>query len=103
MPRALTVAASLALVTVLSAPISRLDCLMGKCAGRAALLTVAFTFSFGSAGAAMVIAHGSSGAFDYSLVVGFALALSLVCGAIGVALGAGGGGRLSRPTSGRTR
>lgn len=82
------------LVPVLTLPISRGACYAGKIAGLASMLGVAYAAAFGSAMVAMFAAHGSVGLADYGVVVMAGFLLSLCCLGIGVALAAGGRGRV---------
>ncbi len=82
------------LVPIVTLPISRSACFVGKCLGRAALATASYVAVFGSAGLAMGMAHGAVDAIDYLTVAAAGLLLLLASGGVGVALGAGARGRL---------
>ncbi|MFQ5720266.1 MAG: ABC transporter permease subunit, partial [Acidobacteriota bacterium] len=82
------------LVPVLTLPISRRTCFIGKGLARAALLATAYTTAFGSAGAAVALAHGAAGGVDFVAVAAAGLLLCLVCGGLGAWLGAAGAGRV---------
>jgi Cu-processing system permease protein len=82
------------LVFVLTLPISRSACYIGKIAGLVSMLGAAYAVAFGSAGLAMVAVHGSVGMVDYFVVVVAGFLLSLSCLGIGAALAAGGRGRV---------
>jgi ABC-type transport system involved in multi-copper enzyme maturation permease subunit len=82
------------LVSIVTLPISRRACFVGKCLGRSSLFVGLYLLVFASAGATVMLARGVAGWKDWTAVVGVGLVLSLACGAIGTTLGASGRGRL---------
>ena len=82
------------LVPVLTLPISRTACYMGKVAGLVSMLGAVYAAAFGSAILAMVAVHGGGEMADYLVVVAAGFLLSLCCLGIGAALAAGGRGRV---------
>lgn len=82
------------LVPVVTLPISRSACYMGKVAGLVSMLGVVYAAAFGSAILAMAAVHGSGEMADYLVVVVAGFLLSLCCLGIGTALAAGGRGRV---------
>lgn len=82
------------LVPIVTLPISRTECFVGKCVGRGGLLAAAYLFAFGGAGLAIALTHPANGWEDYFVVVVAGLLLSVACGSLGVALGASGQGRV---------
>ncbi|MEJ2086285.1 MAG: ABC transporter permease subunit, partial [Acidobacteriota bacterium] len=82
------------LLSIVTLPITRQACFVGKCLGRGGLFVALYLLVFSSAGAAVIVARGTAGWRDWSAVAAAGLVLSLVCGSIGTALGAAGRGRL---------
>lgn len=82
------------LVPLLTLPISRTACYIGKVAGLVSMLGIAYAAAFGSSVLAMVAVHGSVGMADYLVVVMAGFLLCLCCLGIGAALAAGGCGRV---------
>ena len=74
------------LVPVVSLPISRRACYLGKFLGRACVMGAFYVLGFGSAGAAIGILHGPDGWQDYVVVAAGGFLLSLSCAGIGAAL-----------------
>ncbi len=74
------------LVPVVSLPISRRACYIGKFLGRACVMGAFYVLAFGSAGAAIGILHGPDGWQDYVVVAAGGFLLSLSCAGIGAAL-----------------
>jgi len=82
------------LVPLLTLPLSRGSCLLGKGLGRATALGAAYLACTASAGAAVALARGPQGVWDWTAVTAAGLLLGLASGGIGVLLGAGGRGRV---------
>jgi len=82
------------LVPILTLPLSRRACLVGKGLGRGGLLAVACGAAFASAGVAIALGRGSEGWADWVAVSGAGLLLALAAGGVGMALGASGRGRV---------
>ncbi len=82
------------LVPILTLPISRRACYLGKCLGRALVLSAAYVIAFASAGVAVLVAHGRVGLADYLAVAAAGLLLCAATGGLGIALGASGRGRV---------
>jgi len=82
------------LVPVLTLPITRSACLLGKYAGRSLLFSVGYGFAFASSAFTIATVSGVEGLGDYILVAACGLALSLSCLAVGAAIGASRGGRV---------
>ncbi len=82
------------LIPVLTLPISRRVCYLGKVAGLVSMLCMVYAAAFGSAALTMAVVHGSVGLVDYFVVVVAGLLLSLCCLGIGATLAAAGRGRV---------
>jgi Cu-processing system permease protein len=81
------------LISLISLPLSRTACLLGKFIGRAIVLMAGFAVAFGSAALAIGVLHGFGDLADYAAVAGAGLALCFACVGIGAALGTAGRGR----------
>jgi len=82
------------LLPILTLPIARTTCVLGKWAGRAMLLSAGYCVAFATAILAIALVQGTDGLADYVVVVLWGLALSLSCLSVGAALGASRGGRV---------
>jgi len=82
------------LLSIVTLPISRQACFVGKCLGRGGLFVALYMLVFSSAGTSVIVARGTAGWRDWGTVVAAGLMLSLACGGLGTALGASGRGRL---------
>jgi ABC-type transport system involved in multi-copper enzyme maturation permease subunit len=82
------------LLPVITLPISRSACFLGKFLGRTALLVAAYLLAAASAAGAIGLAHGMDGWDNYLVVMASGLLLSLTCGGVGTALGVSERGRL---------
>jgi ABC-type transport system involved in multi-copper enzyme maturation permease subunit len=82
------------LLSVITLPISRSACFLGKFLGRTALLVTAYLVASASAAGAIILAHGTEGWGGYLVVMASGLLLSLTCGGVGAALGVSERGRL---------
>ncbi len=82
------------LVPILTLPVSRKSCFIGKCFGRAVVLGLTYLAAVGSAGIGIATASGADGLADWAAVNAAGLLLVATTGAIGVALGAGARGRI---------
>jgi ABC-type transport system involved in multi-copper enzyme maturation permease subunit len=82
------------LLSIVTLPISRRACFVGKCLGRGSLFVGIYLLVFASAGATVMLIQGVAGWQDWTAVAGVGLVLALACGAIGTTLGASGRGRL---------
>ncbi|MEE8525049.1 MAG: ABC transporter permease subunit [Thermoanaerobaculia bacterium] len=82
------------LAPVLTLPVSRTACFLGKAVARAGLLGLVYLVSFVSAGVAVAVLQGADSWRDYAAVAVSGLFLCLACGGIGALLGAAGRGRL---------
>jgi ABC-type transport system involved in multi-copper enzyme maturation permease subunit len=82
------------LVPLLTLPLSRGSCLLGKGLGRAAALGAVYLACTASAGAAVAMARGTQGARDWAAVAGAGLLLGFATGGVGLLLGAAGRGRV---------
>jgi ABC-type transport system involved in multi-copper enzyme maturation permease subunit len=82
------------LVPLVTLPIPRTACFVGKALGRGALLVTTYLASYGSAAVAVALTQGTNGWRDYVAVVGGGLLLLFVCGVVGTALGCSRRGRI---------
>jgi len=82
------------LVPVLTLPLSRRACFVGKGLGRATTLGAAYCVTFAGAGLTVAVVRGGAGWRDWAVVTAGGLLLSASTGGIGVALGAAGRGRV---------
>ena len=82
------------LLLMITLPISRSACFLGKLLGRAAVLAGAYLVASATAAGAIALVHGTAGWDDYLVVTVSGLLLSLTCGGVGAALGASERGRL---------
>jgi len=82
------------LVPIVTLPISRTACFLGKCLGRGLAMGSAYMGAFASVGVAIAATSGTTGWADYASVAVCGLLLALVSGAIGATLGASGRGRV---------
>lgn len=82
------------LLPVITLPISRSACFLGKLIGRTALLAAAYLVASASAACAIALTHGTDGWDNYLIVMASGLLLSLTCGGLGTALGVSERGRL---------
>ena len=77
------------LVAIITLPISRTACFLGKCLGRFVLLIAFFLIAFGSAAVAIAAVQGMEGLVGYIALACAGLLLSLACAAIGTSLSSG--------------
>jgi Cu-processing system permease protein len=82
------------LLPVLTLPIARTACVLGKWTGRAVLLSAGYCVAFATAALAVALLRGTAGLADYLTITLWGLALSLSCLSVGAALGASRGGRV---------
>lgn len=82
------------LPSLVTLPLSRTDCFLGKLLGRLAVLAGAEVALFGAAASVLAVAGGTEGLAGYVAVQVSALLLSAACVAIGAALAAGGRDRV---------
>jgi Cu-processing system permease protein len=82
------------LLSVVTLPLSRTHCFLGKLLGRVTVLIVAEGVVFGLAMLAIASMRGREGLAGYAVVQGSAILLSTACVVIGAAIAAGGRGRL---------
>lgn len=79
---------------VVTLPISRDACLLGKALARAGLFGATYLLTFTSAGVMVALVQGREGVTDFAAVTLSGLLLCLVCGGIGAWLGVVGRGRV---------
>ncbi len=82
------------LLSVITLPLARASCYLGKLTGRVIALAAAQVTVFGLVAVVVGSARGQDGLGSYVLVQAFALILSVACVAVGAALAAGGRGRV---------
>lgn len=82
------------LLAIVTLPLSRASCFLGKLTGRVAALVVAQGASFGLAALVVGFVNGPEGLAGYAVVQISALLLSSACVAVGAAIAAGGRGRV---------
>ncbi len=82
------------LVPLLTLPISRRACFVGKCLGRGMTLGILYIVAFASVGVTVAVARGGAGWRDWIVVTGAGLLLAFSTGCVGTALGATGKGRV---------
>lgn len=82
------------LLAIVTLPLSRTSCLLGKLAGRVAALVVLQGLLFALAALVVGSVNGLEGLAGYAVVQVSALLLSVACVAVGAAIAAGGHGRV---------